>query len=102
MTLASDAISHIALPGIGLAILLHVHPLLGGAAALLLGTLLVWTIEHKTRIPTEAIIGVVFFDRPGDRQFDHVRGRFDRRSLRLAGKAEQRRDRVWPGSRRPS
>ena len=60
MTLASDAISHVALPGIGLAILLHVQPLLGGAAALLLGTLLVWAIEHKTRIPTEAIIGVVF------------------------------------------
>ncbi len=60
MTLASDAISHIALPGIGIAILLHIHPLLGGAAALLLGTLLVWAIEHKTRIPTEAIIGVVF------------------------------------------
>jgi ABC-type Mn2+/Zn2+ transport system permease subunit len=60
MTLASDAISHVALPGIGIAILLHVNPLLGGSAALLLGTLLVWAIEHKTRIPTEAIIGVVF------------------------------------------
>lgn len=60
MTLASDAISHVALPGIGIAILLHANPLLGGLAALLLGTLLVWAIEHKTRIPTEAIIGVVF------------------------------------------
>lgn len=60
MTLASDAISHVALPGIGIAILMHGNPLLGGAAALLLGTLLVWAIEHKTRIPTEAIIGVVF------------------------------------------
>ena len=60
MTLASDAISHVALPGIAIAILLHANPLLGGAAALLSGTLLVWAIEHKTRIPTEAIIGVVF------------------------------------------
>lgn len=60
MTLASDAISHVALPGIGVAILLHADPLLGGAAALLLGTLLIWAIERKTRIPTEAIIGVVF------------------------------------------
>lgn len=60
MTLASDAISHVALPGIGIAILLHASPLFGGLAALLLGALLVWAIEHKTRIPTEAIIGVVF------------------------------------------
>ena len=60
MTLASDAISHVALPGIGIAFLLHANPLLGALAALLLGTLLVWAIEHKTRIPTEAVIGVVF------------------------------------------
>jgi ABC-type Mn2+/Zn2+ transport system permease subunit len=60
MTLASDAISHVALPGIGLAIAWHVHPILGGLAALFLGTVLVWVLEHKTRVPTEAIIGVVF------------------------------------------
>jgi zinc transport system permease protein len=60
MTLASDAISHVALPGIGVAIALRLNPVLGGLAALFLGTLLVWALEHKTRIPTEAIIGVVF------------------------------------------
>ncbi|HTY40689.1 MAG TPA: metal ABC transporter permease [Thermoanaerobaculia bacterium] len=60
LTLASDAISHVALPGIGIAILLGGNPVLGGLAALFAGTLLVWGVEHKTRIPTEAIIGVVF------------------------------------------
>ena len=60
MTLAADAISHIALPGIGLAILLRIHPILGGVAALLVGTLLVWGIEGRTRLATETIIGVVF------------------------------------------
>jgi zinc transport system permease protein len=60
MTLASDAISHVALPGIGVAIALKANPMLGGLAALFLGTLLIWALEHKTRIPTEAIIGVVF------------------------------------------
>jgi len=60
MTLAPDAISHVALPGIGAAVLLRINPVLGGVVALLLGTLLVWALEHKTRIPTEAIIGVVF------------------------------------------
>jgi ABC-type Mn2+/Zn2+ transport system permease subunit len=38
MTLAADAISDIALPGIGVAILLRIHPILGGVAALLVGT----------------------------------------------------------------
>lgn len=60
MTLASDAMSHVALPGIGLALALHLNPVLGGLAALLVGTLLVWGVEHKTRLPTEAIIGVAF------------------------------------------
>jgi ABC-type Mn2+/Zn2+ transport system permease subunit len=60
MALASDAMSHVALPGVSLAILLHLNPVLGALAALCLGTLLIWAIEHKTRLPTEAIIGAVF------------------------------------------
>jgi zinc transport system permease protein len=60
MTLAADAISHMALPGIGVAILLRIHPILGGVAALIAGTLLVWGIENSTRLATETIIGVVF------------------------------------------
>jgi ABC-type Mn2+/Zn2+ transport system permease subunit len=60
MALASDAMSHVALPGIGLALAFHFHPVLGGLAALLVGTLLVWGLERQSRIPTETIIGVVF------------------------------------------
>jgi len=60
MSLASDAISHVALPGIGLALLFHVQPLLGAMAMLLLGTLLIWAVESKTRMATETVIGVVF------------------------------------------
>jgi ABC-type Mn2+/Zn2+ transport system permease subunit len=60
MALASDAMSHVALPGIGLALLLHLHPLLGGLTALLVGTLLVWSLERRARIATETVIGVVF------------------------------------------
>lgn len=60
MTLAADAISHIALPGIGLAIVLRIHPVVGASAMLFLGTLLVWGIENKTRIPIETVIGVIF------------------------------------------
>jgi len=54
------AIVLLSLPGVALAVLLHLNPVLGGLAALFLGSLLVWALEHKTRLPTEAVIGVVF------------------------------------------
>jgi len=60
MALASDALSHVALPGIGIAIALHVHPLIGAAAMLFFGALLVWALEERTRAATETIIGVIF------------------------------------------
>jgi ABC-type Mn2+/Zn2+ transport system permease subunit len=60
MLLAGDVISHVALPGLGLAFLFHFNPLIGGAATLLLGTLLIWRLQKKTGLATEAMIGVVF------------------------------------------
>ncbi len=60
LTLAADAISHIALPGIGVALLLHVQPILGALVMLLVGTLLIWTLQTRTRISTETVVGVVF------------------------------------------
>ncbi len=60
MTLAADAFSHVALPGIGVAILFRVNPLAGALVALLLGAFLIWTLESRTRLATETIIGVVF------------------------------------------
>ncbi|HVP66470.1 MAG TPA: metal ABC transporter permease [Anaeromyxobacteraceae bacterium] len=60
MSLASDALSHVALPGIGLALAFHLNPVLGGMAALLAGTLLVFGLERRTGIATETIVGVVF------------------------------------------
>jgi ABC-type Mn2+/Zn2+ transport system permease subunit len=60
MSLASDAMSHIALPGIGIALAFHFHPVLGGVTALIVGTLLVWGLERRTRVSAETVIGVVF------------------------------------------
>lgn len=60
MALAADAISHVALPGIGVAIAIGVHPLVGAVAMLAFGALAIWGLERRTRIPTEAVIGVVF------------------------------------------
>jgi len=60
MTLAADAFSHVALPGIGLALVLGLHPLTGALVALIAGGVLIWAIEGKTKLSTEAITGVVF------------------------------------------
>jgi zinc transport system permease protein len=60
MALAGDALSHVALPGIGIALALHVHPLFGAVAMLLFAGLLVWAIEDRSHLAIETIIGVVF------------------------------------------
>ena len=60
MVLAADPMSHIALPGIGIALILRLNPLWGGLALLLLGAVLIWAVERRTRIATEAVIGVTF------------------------------------------
>jgi ABC-type Mn2+/Zn2+ transport system permease subunit len=60
MTLAADAMSHVALPGIGLALVLHLNPVIGGVAMLLVGAVLIWGLEQRTGISTETVVGVVF------------------------------------------
>jgi len=60
MSLAGDVISHIALPGLGLALLLHFNPLLGAATTLFLGTLLIWQLQQGRTLTTDVAIGVIF------------------------------------------
>jgi ABC-type Mn2+/Zn2+ transport system permease subunit len=60
MALAGDALSHVALPGIGVALALQIHPIFGAAAMLFFGALLVWALEERARLATETTIGVVF------------------------------------------
>ena len=60
MTLAGDALSHVALPGIGIALLLSYNPVLGAALSLVLGVIIVWSVEKVSHLNTEAIIGVLF------------------------------------------
>jgi ABC-type Mn2+/Zn2+ transport system permease subunit len=60
MTLAGDALSHVALPGIGIAIALGINPLLGAVTMLFFGALLVWALEGQARVATETVVGVVF------------------------------------------
>lgn len=60
MVLASDVISHLALPGLGIAFLLKLNPLFGGAVSLFLGAVLIWWLQGVTRLPLDSMIGVVF------------------------------------------
>ncbi len=60
MALAADPLSHVALPGIGIALALHIHPIFGAVAMLFFGALLVWALENRAREATETVIGVVF------------------------------------------
>lgn len=60
MSLAGDVVSHIALPGLGVAMLLKINPLIGAAIALLLGTVLIWHLQKRGTMTTDVAIGVIF------------------------------------------
>jgi len=60
MSLAGDVISHVALPGLGIALLLHFNPLIGAAATLLIGTVLIWRLQQGGTLTTDVAIGVIF------------------------------------------
>lgn len=60
MVLAGDVLSHIALPGVGLAVLYGINISLGALASLILGTVIIWALELKTKMATETLVGVVF------------------------------------------
>ena len=60
MSLAGDVISHIALPGLGIALLFNINPIIGAAVALLFGTFLIWQLEKGGKITTDVAVGVMF------------------------------------------
>ncbi len=60
LALAGDVLSHVALPGIGLALLFNLNPFLLAFVFLFAASWLIWLLEGRTRIPTEALIGIFF------------------------------------------
>ncbi len=60
MALVGDALSHVALPGIALALMYQFDPLWGVVAFLLGAAGLIWWLEGKTKLPTDAIVGLLF------------------------------------------
>lgn len=60
MALVGDALGHVALPGMGLAILFNVDTSIGAFVFVLLGILLVWYLSKKNSGGMESFVGVVF------------------------------------------
>ncbi len=60
MALVGDALTHVALPGIGLALILGINPFIGAFSVLFLAMLLVWKLEQRTDLPVETIVGIFF------------------------------------------
>ncbi len=60
MALVGDALSHVALPGLAIALLLNINPFIGAFAALIFGIITVWLIENRTELSTESLIGLLF------------------------------------------
>ena len=60
MALVGDALGHIALPGIGLALVWQLDTSLGALAALLVGILLIWRLRETTLLPFDTLVGIVF------------------------------------------
>lgn len=60
MSLVGDALSHVALPGIALALIYGASPMLGAFATLMLATFGVWYFSEHSDIYPEALVGVFF------------------------------------------
>ncbi len=60
MSLVGDVISHVALPGIALAIIFNINPFFGAFTALLLAIIGIWYLERKTELPSETLVGIFF------------------------------------------
>lgn len=60
MALVGDALGHVALPGMGLALLFGFNISLGAFVFLLAGIFIIWLLENKTELSTETLVGVIF------------------------------------------
>ena len=60
LALAGDALSHVALPGIALAIAYGIDPFFGALVFLVIASFVVWYLRTKTNLPTDALIGILF------------------------------------------
>ncbi len=60
MALVGDALGHVALPGVAVALVYNFNVVLGALLSLFLGVLLIWIFKTKTKLYMEALTGLVF------------------------------------------
>ncbi|TSC96386.1 MAG: ABC-3 protein [Parcubacteria group bacterium Athens0714_26] len=60
MSLVGDALSHVALPGLALAVFLKINPFLGALMFLFVSVVGIWLLEYRSKLSVETIVGVFF------------------------------------------
>ena len=60
MTLVAGPLGHLTLPGIALALIYGFDISLGAFPFVILGIVLIWLLEMKTRLPIETLVAIVF------------------------------------------
>lgn len=60
MALVGDALGHVALPGMGLALLFHFDVSLGAFISLGIGILFIWKLVEETALSVETLVGITF------------------------------------------
>jgi zinc transport system permease protein len=60
MSLVGDALSHVALPGIALALLFEVNPTIGALLFLFIAIIGIWLLEYKSTLSVDTIVGIFF------------------------------------------
>lgn len=60
MSLVGDALSHVALPGIAVALIFHFNPFIGAFTALIIAVLGIWWLGRRTALPSETLVGIFF------------------------------------------
>lgn len=60
MSLVGDALSHVALPGIAIALTFGINPMLGAVISLAIATVSIWYMSEHSQVYPEALVGVFF------------------------------------------
>lgn len=60
MALVGDALTHVALPGMALGLILNFNPFWGALAVLLLAIFGIWLLESHSKLSTETLVGIFF------------------------------------------
>lgn len=60
MSLVGDALSHVALPGIAIALTFGINPMFGALTTLLIATFAIWYLSEHSEVYPEALVGVFF------------------------------------------